>query len=88
MTTDLESCYNKLCVVLKDMEDKIYWNAREYSEYVCVDEFSEEERKTLLDRIHQKNPQESSKIKLKNNFLMIDEDTLRSFKGYAIIFEF
>lgn len=88
MTIDLESCYNKLCVVLKDMEDKIFWSIPEYSEYVCVDEFSDEERKTLLDRIHQKNPQEAHRIKLKNNFLMIDEDTLRSFKGYAIIFEY
>ena len=86
--TNFENCYNKLCVVLKDMEDKLYWSVREYSEYVCVDEFSDEERNLLLERLHKKNPEQAHRIKLKGNFLMINEDTLKSFKGYAIIFEY
>lgn len=87
MEYDLELYFKKLCVVLKEMEDKLYWNTREYSEYFCVDALSHEDRESLLKRIQEKS-QYPQYISLKNNFLMIDEDTLTSFKGWAIIFEY
>lgn len=87
-SNEFNSCYKKSLIMLKDMEDKIYWNFPNYNDYVCVDKLSDEERKTILERIHQQNPKEASKITLKNDILMIDDDTFRSFKGYAIVFEY